>query len=118
MKRRLAILSLTIFAFAVPAFARVLSYAPYSNRTSLAGFHDRNTRHFVLIESIDDTNWWDQQQLVLYDANGSKEPRVVYPPDGGTAFIEAAALYERSEEHTSELQSQSNLVCRLLLEKK
>src|SRR2546427_7607712 len=27
-------------------------------------------------------------------------------------------LAERSEEHTSELQSQSNLVCRLLLEKK
>src|SRR2546427_8342005 len=26
--------------------------------------------------------------------------------------------YPRSEEHTSELQSQSNLVCRLLLEKK
>src|SRR2546427_981153 len=28
------------------------------------------------------------------------------------------ALVARSEEHTSELQSQSNLVCRLLLEKK
>src|SRR2546430_7741235 len=28
------------------------------------------------------------------------------------------AAYARSEEHTSELQSQSNLVCRLLLEKK
>src|SRR2546430_13124872 len=28
------------------------------------------------------------------------------------------ALSVRSEEHTSELQSQSNLVCRLLLEKK
>src|SRR2546430_11898403 len=28
------------------------------------------------------------------------------------------ALQMRSEEHTSELQSQSNLVCRLLLEKK
>src|SRR2546430_14866628 len=27
-------------------------------------------------------------------------------------------LAQRSEEHTSELQSQSNLVCRLLLEKK
>src|SRR5688572_32047415 len=27
-------------------------------------------------------------------------------------------LFPRSEEHTSELQSQSNLVCRLLLEKK
>src|SRR5256886_12690947 len=29
-----------------------------------------------------------------------------------------AFLGDRSEEHTSELQSQSNLVCRLLLEKK
>src|SRR5256886_3228710 len=29
-----------------------------------------------------------------------------------------AAASRRSEEHTSELQSQSNLVCRLLLEKK
>src|SRR2546430_17671303 len=28
------------------------------------------------------------------------------------------AAEDRSEEHTSELQSQSNLVCRLLLEKK
>src|SRR5688572_31234984 len=27
-------------------------------------------------------------------------------------------VHQRSEEHTSELQSQSNLVCRLLLEKK
>src|SRR2546430_11190769 len=30
----------------------------------------------------------------------------------------AASTSMRSEEHTSELQSQSNLVCRLLLEKK
>src|SRR2546430_4681340 len=30
----------------------------------------------------------------------------------------AALIDQRSEEHTSELQSQSNLVCRLLLEKK
>src|SRR2546430_12797045 len=30
----------------------------------------------------------------------------------------ASKSYPRSEEHTSELQSQSNLVCRLLLEKK
>src|SRR2546427_5490094 len=31
---------------------------------------------------------------------------------------QSVALNFRSEEHTSELQSQSNLVCRLLLEKK
>src|SRR5256886_10674944 len=32
--------------------------------------------------------------------------------------FDAAVVPLRSEEHTSELQSQSNLVCRLLLEKK
>src|SRR2546430_5398930 len=35
----------------------------------------------------------------------------------GDAFSTPSSAY-RSEEHTSELQSQSNLVCRLLLEKK
>src|SRR2546430_6307311 len=34
------------------------------------------------------------------------------------ADMVSAAFDNRSEEHTSELQSQSNLVCRLLLEKK
>src|SRR5688572_31327784 len=38
--------------------------------------------------------------------------------DGGLVFSICAHLLSRSEEHTSELQSQSNLVCRLLLEKK
>src|SRR5688572_31865194 len=33
-------------------------------------------------------------------------------------MISPSAPWSRSEEHTSELQSQSNLVCRLLLEKK
>src|SRR5688572_31129314 len=33
-------------------------------------------------------------------------------------FRDQTSLDRRSEEHTSELQSQSNLVCRLLLEKK
>src|SRR5438270_9643374 len=32
--------------------------------------------------------------------------------------LQVQGLERRSEEHTSELQSQSNLVCRLLLEKK
>src|SRR2546430_5778403 len=38
--------------------------------------------------------------------------------DGIIAIEEAPHDRGRSEEHTSELQSQSNLVCRLLLEKK
>src|SRR5256886_17002467 len=40
--------------------------------------------------------------------------------DGNVAMPSTEKLdtHQRSEEHTSELQSQSNLVCRLLLEKK
>src|SRR3989475_7018876 len=38
--------------------------------------------------------------------------------DDGSLWQAFVASVARSEEHTSELQSQSNLVCRLLLEKK
>src|SRR2546427_5956948 len=37
---------------------------------------------------------------------------------GGIQGLDGLADHGRSEEHTSELQSQSNIVCRLLLEKK
>src|SRR5690606_23832743 len=39
-------------------------------------------------------------------------------PTGGSAVVAGTDLLARSEEHTSELQSRENLVCRLLLEKK
>src|SRR5256886_9008559 len=45
------------------------------------------------------------------DCGGSKGPKLI-------KFQRLEGLAPRSEEHTSELQSQSNLVCRLLLEKK
>src|SRR2546430_4535570 len=38
--------------------------------------------------------------------------------DHSAAVARRGGAEDRSEEHTSELQSQSNLVCRLLLEKK
>src|SRR5205085_12331082 len=44
-----------------------------------------------------------------FATNAARVSRDVWP---------GAVLDLRSEEHTSELQSQSNLVCRLLLEKK
>src|SRR5438270_6973176 len=37
---------------------------------------------------------------------------------GGKPPMVSASTPKRAEEHTSELQSQSNLICRLLLEKK
>src|SRR2546430_5384748 len=52
----------------------------------------------------------------IVDTLGRAEPpsvKVIQSPNPG--FDQSA---KRSEEHTSELQSQSNLVCRLLLAKK
>src|SRR2546427_3592456 len=45
----------------------------------------------------------------------AREQRIGQPDDDVVGLMGGV---ERSEEHTSELQSQSNLVCRLLLEKK
>src|SRR5438270_10299838 len=54
---------------------------------------------------------------------GNSPPRFARPHQGATLTARRSASRRsggevRSEEHTSELQSQSNLVCRLLLEKK
>src|SRR2546430_8843703 len=50
------------------------------------------------------------------------DPRLAVGPEGRTEpeqlWLGPSGDHPRSEEHTSELQSQSNLVCRLLLEKK
>src|SRR5688572_32090661 len=72
----------------------------------------------------------DWMRLSIND-NGQAEWAVLRGPHESSGVIEseaerqarneltrARAAAERSEEHTSELQSQSNLVCRLLLEKK
>src|SRR5688572_30938490 len=54
----------------------------------------------------------------------TREASAVYFPSpaisslGSPQLTTRATRWPRSEEHTSELQSQSNLVCRLLLEKK
>src|SRR2546427_7991165 len=45
-------------------------------------------------------------------------PRLRQPEDRARRQPRRVRPEQRSEEHTSELQSQSNLVCRLLLEKK
>src|SRR2546421_8646390 len=44
--------------------------------------------------------------------------RVAEEPDRVVAHLQPRISERRSEEHTSELQSRSDLVCRLLLEKK
>src|SRR3989475_6979186 len=58
-------------------------------------------------------------RLAALDAadRGDTASAIVLLP-GAIAAAGDARMADRSEEHTSELQSQSNLVCRLLLEKK
>src|SRR3989454_3040893 len=49
---------------------------------------------------------------------GAKEGTLEIGEGAGAQKVPVVASFVRSEEHTSELQSPCNLVCRLLLEKK
>src|SRR2546430_7410511 len=56
--------------------------------------------------------------LVVFDPFKVHESLDTVIPDLAESWPWDSTNTRRSEEHTSELQSQSNLVCRLLLEKK
>src|SRR5438132_4247985 len=60
----------------------------------------------------------DIYTLSLHDALPISMRFMALPPAWRAADSPAARSRTRSEEHTSELQSHSDLVCRLLLEKK
>src|SRR5688572_31461302 len=56
--------------------------------------------------------------LAAAERDGNLVKAFEHVPQPRPRQLVAAVLEARSEEHTSELQSQSNIVCRLLLEKK
>src|SRR2546427_624491 len=77
----------------------------------------------VLLFFFNDTATTEIYALSLHDALpiSSREGKVLIlkmAQAGEALGLSAVISGTRSEEHTSELQSQSNLVCRLLLEKK
>src|SRR2546430_7040877 len=64
---------------------------------------------------------WDlatSKEVLTIQTPGSWATSLTFSPDGKMIASSSGSEITRSEEHTSELQSQSNLVCRLLLEKK
>lgn len=100
MRRKLFLFFVLSF-IALPIFARVLSYAPYTNRVARSGYHLRETRYFPIIEG----DWTDDfvQRVVLHDSSGKEEPRVLYPLDATTEpnTIEFVAWHEGSSLATS-----------------
>src|SRR2546430_13447822 len=67
---------------------------------------------------FNDTATTEIYTLSLHDALPISSGAAGPFSNGGKRSNEKPSSKDRSEEHTSELQSQSNLVCRLLLEKK
>src|SRR6266853_7049348 len=85
-------------------------------RASAVRIPSSTARPFVFF--FNDTATTEIYTLSLHDALpisgcNATTSRAVSP-----AWLDPPGGWRRSEEHTSELQSQSNLVCRLLLEKK
>src|SRR5690606_41944936 len=97
----------------------------YPTHQHLHSFPTRRSSDLNL-ELIDiDSKYYEGISIKLFKEIKSLRPdlydklRVHKTPSGGYHILYRIADGEpRSEEHTSELQSRENLVCRLLLEKK
>lgn len=97
MKRFAGLLVLIValsLSVALPGSARVVSYAPYTNRVAIPSVQDRTSRHFVLIESTAEEFLYESdREVVLYDSSGAEEPRVITP---GSGVWEQTALYQKN----------------------
>src|SRR5262249_60741905 len=104
-----------------PVASFLFSLLLRSPRSSL--FPTRRSSDLIAVHAV----WLDDEEVALM---GARDAALAYCPssnmflgDGVTRLPELlragvrAGLGTRSEEHTSELQSLTNLVCRLLLEK-
>src|SRR5207249_11930181 len=95
-----------------------LSFNSYRDNQDLHSFPTRRSSDLQGAVSTDARNIVPDPGVVLYRFTGAM---VVNPIGGGGKGPNPnckATLKGRSEEHTSELQSRFDLVCRLLLEKK
>src|SRR5258708_18908256 len=88
-----------------------LAYSFCFRQGGMMGFH-RAELHGALLNSLSSScRALPSKRLESY-VQRPGDPITLYFQDGSTATC------DRSEEHTSELQSPDHLVCRLLLEKK
>ena len=93
LPRRSLLLALAFSTIASILPARIISYAPVTDRPATSAIQNRLNRHYVLIES-DFLYSQYGDKLVLYDSRGETEPRVIFPPDGSQASITVVAARE------------------------
>jgi hypothetical protein len=94
MSRRFALVFLLLLT-AVAVSARVISYAPYSDRISVPALGLRLNRHFALVESsVTQFSFGGRGRIVLYDSKGEEEPRVIFPKDATELTFDGVAVGE------------------------
>jgi len=104
---RISRFALFILLIVSAAQARVISYAPYTDRAAIPAVQARTNRHFVLVEQTGSGSApvpigvppspnfnYPPSQVVVYDSKGLEEPRVIFPQDGTSVPINSAAAYE------------------------
>src|SRR5437667_11368736 len=87
---------------------------PYVTSPCLFFFNDSPTPDIYTLSLHDALPIWPSPPLSSTRATCSRSPT----PKAGSGVSSPCSRAARSEEHTSELQSHHDLVCRLLLEKK
>src|SRR5690606_42050518 len=101
-----------------------LYFLTSNDHRDLPTFPTRRSSDLVLLEQKNDLTLANKNQIAQQftpEIQALKQEIETLQNETNTKEAEVNALYNtyiRSEEHTSELQSRENLVCRLLLEKK
>src|SRR5690625_3477002 len=105
--------------------ASFFAAAPALGHPAIRARVPRVRAHLLTYLDTEGEQWLTPDELVLLHAERQLEPVDAVLRVGGVEVVVAAlpgfchpAHPQRSEEHTSELQSRGHLVCRLLLEKK
>src|SRR5256886_6683183 len=95
--------------------------SPLRYRINRLGGRSKQEKWILQAELFNEIHRWVRQAWSKIGKEGTDKPAAERYYRKVRDFLKACASVERrlgrSEEHTSELQSQSNLVCRLLLEK-
>jgi len=98
--RRAAVVLVSLAA-AVVLQARVISYAPFSNRMSFVAHQDRLDRNFLVVERAPTTESGSLPptygQIVMYDSSGAVEPQVIFPAEPEYKVFTAVAAREADD---------------------